>query len=581
VIGAAVARLARSRARSARGDRRLLVVLGLLVVGAGIGFRDPWGVDEERFIGVALELLQRGDWLILFRAGEPYADKPPLFMWVLAVAYRLTGSIGLSIRLPGLVSAIVAVVLVHDLGTRLWHRRAGLAAGLLFLGVYQTVSVLRGGQIDSLLILWTTLGLYGLVRHLVDGPHWGWYTAAGIAMGLGVISKGVGFLPLLVLIPFALGRRRGFRHLSPISLRDWRWLLVLLGLLGAVGLWLLPLANRVAGSADPALHAYLRNILFRQTAERFVDAWQHREPHWYFVVEVIPLFWLPVVLFLPWLVPGWRNRLRRADGRYLLLLGWVLLVVLFFSLSTGKRKVYVFPALPALALAAAPLMPWLGRRLAAVTRRPGILRVATVTYFAGLIAWGVAEPLLLDRRYSRRAPMAAVARELGPEREVALVGWREGHWLFAQNPLVHFGYRGGPDQVHQAQAWLRAGPDRWLLAPARLLRACFDLGRSIRVGREKGSDLVLVDAGMDTGRCTPRRPEPLYRFRWAPGLADRLARSPSPPRGGTEPLRRRPDRFRPRPAAGHAKLIHAGEIVSPPDAADRQSRVIREEISGA
>jgi hypothetical protein len=156
-----------------------------------------------------------------------------------------------------------------------------------------------------------------------------------------------------------------------------------------------------------------------------------------------------------------------------------------------------------------------------------------VTYFAALIAWGVAEPLLLDHRYSRRAPMAAVARELGPEREIALVGWREGHWLFAQNPLVHFGYRGGPDQVHQAQAWLRAGPDRWLFAPARLLRACFDLGRAIRVGREKGSDLVLVDAGMDTGRCAPRRPEPLYRFRWAPGLAERLARSPSRPRGGT------------------------------------------------
>ena len=53
--------------------------------------------------------------------------------------------------------------------------------------------------------------------------------------------------------------------------------------------------------------------------------------------------------------------------------------------------------------------------------------------------------------------MATVARRLGPERELALVQWRDGQWLFAQNPLVHFGYRGGPDEVEQALTWLRGG----------------------------------------------------------------------------------------------------------------------------
>ena len=95
-----------------------------------------------------------------------------------------------------------------------------------------------------------------------------------------------------------------------------------------------------------------------------------------------------------------------------------------------------------------------------------------------------------------------------------LVDWRDGYWLFAQNPLVHFGYRAGPEQLPKAQAWLRAAPDRWLLASPRALRGCFDLRRAIRAGGEKGYDLVLVDASMDAGRCAPRAPEPLYRFRW-------------------------------------------------------------------
>jgi 4-amino-4-deoxy-L-arabinose transferase-like glycosyltransferase len=52
----------------------LLIGLALAVVGAGIGLRDPWSVDEERFLGMALELLQNGSWLILHRAAEPYPD---------------------------------------------------------------------------------------------------------------------------------------------------------------------------------------------------------------------------------------------------------------------------------------------------------------------------------------------------------------------------------------------------------------------------------------------------------------------------------------------------------------------------
>jgi 4-amino-4-deoxy-L-arabinose transferase-like glycosyltransferase len=509
------ARPPRRRPRAARADRCLLLALALLVVGSGIGLRDPWGVDEERFLGVALEMLQRGDWLILYRAGEPYPDKPPLFMWVLALIHRLTGTLRLTFQLPGLVSAIACTAVLHDLGCRLWHRRAGLGAGLLFLATYQTLSVLKGGQIDSLLVLWTTLGLYGLVRHLALGPSFGWYTLAGVAMGLGVISKGVGFLPLLVLAPYAWGRWRGFRNLGPPGPWDLRWLLCPLGLVVTVLGWLGPLVARVAASGDPGLHAYLDNILFRQTAERFVEAWQHREPFWYFLIEVIPLFWLPVVVLLPWLIPAWRARLRRRDGRYLLLLGWIALVVLFFSLSSGKRKVYVYPAVPALALAAAPLLPWLRQRLVRGPGRRRALRLAVVSYFGALIAWGLVEPFAVAEQYPRRALMAAVARQLGPEREVALVDWRDGYWLFAQNPLVHFGYRGGPDQLHRAQAWLRAAPGRWLLASRRSLRDCFDLQRAIRAGGEKGYDLLLVDAGMDTQRCAPRAPEPLYRFRWA------------------------------------------------------------------
>ena len=51
---------------------------------------------------------------------------------------------------------------------------------------------------DSFLVLFTTLGLYAMARHLLLGPAWRWFYVGCAAMGIGVITKGVGFLPVLL-----------------------------------------------------------------------------------------------------------------------------------------------------------------------------------------------------------------------------------------------------------------------------------------------------------------------------------------------------------------------------------------------
>ena len=106
----------------------------------------------------ALEMLQSGNWFIPHRAAEIYGDKPPLFMWTVALFSQLTGSPKVALYLPGLMSAATITWVLHDLGRRLWNRRIGVIAALLFLATYQSYSILRTGQIDSFLCLWVTLG---------------------------------------------------------------------------------------------------------------------------------------------------------------------------------------------------------------------------------------------------------------------------------------------------------------------------------------------------------------------------------------------------------------------------------------
>ena len=187
-----------------RPRRWLLIATTTAILCAGLGLRDAWPPDEPRFALIAKEILASGDWLLLSRGGELYSDKPPLFVWFQAVLLLLTGSWRGAFLLPSALAAAGTLFFVYDLARRLWGERAAWWAGITLLLSVQFTLQAKSAQIDAFLCFWTTLGLYGLARHLLIGPSWTWYTIAGAAMGAGIMTKGVGFLPLLFLLPWLL-----------------------------------------------------------------------------------------------------------------------------------------------------------------------------------------------------------------------------------------------------------------------------------------------------------------------------------------------------------------------------------------
>ncbi len=555
-----------------RRDLFVLLLLGWLLFSSGLGLKNPWPPDEPRFALIARDMAESGDWLFPDRAGQLYPDKPPLFMWEQAVWYKLTGSVRLSHALPSILAALVTLLLVWDLSRRLWNRRVAWWAGLTLLAVLQFPMQAKSGQIDATLCMWTTLGLYGLCRHLLRGPDWPWCWVAGAAMGFGIITKGVGFLPILILIPWAFAKLRSWPRLPAVG--GWRWGLVALACLGAVTVWLAPMLLYAASSDDPTILAYRDNILFHQTADRYVESWGHIKPMGYFLTSVIPSMWLPVTLLVPWLVPAWRRRLKRRDARYLLLLGWIVLVVFFFSLSPGKRGVYILPAVPALAIAVAPMIPGLLRRrgvqrtgfvvLVFLTSliligaalgifvRPeevlkleaehgvkpwallatfGIWGFALATWLRSrrglsalvLFLWGGwmlfgwwAYPLF-DAGRSATALMQRTAHSLKASDELGMIDWREQMILHADRPVTHFGFGGKLDDrtLRSAAVWVAEAPGRRLMLPERRMAPCFDPQGAVDLGTAHRRHWRLVDAENATGACDegPVDPNPRYRSR--------------------------------------------------------------------
>ena len=76
-------------------DRRqawIFFAIAFAVLAAGFGLRDPWPADEPRFVLVAKQMVESGDFLFPHRGAELYPDKPPFYFWLLSLAYGLVGS---------------------------------------------------------------------------------------------------------------------------------------------------------------------------------------------------------------------------------------------------------------------------------------------------------------------------------------------------------------------------------------------------------------------------------------------------------------------------------------------------------
>jgi 4-amino-4-deoxy-L-arabinose transferase-like glycosyltransferase len=90
--------------------------------------------DEAIRAIVAFEMLQKGDFITPTIGGEPYLMKPPLFNWILAFFFRLTGSWSETvIRLPVILSIIFFGATIFLFTRKKFGNRIALVNALAFI----------------------------------------------------------------------------------------------------------------------------------------------------------------------------------------------------------------------------------------------------------------------------------------------------------------------------------------------------------------------------------------------------------------------------------------------------------------
>jgi len=530
------------------------MLLALLLLAAGIGMRTPTPSDEPRFALVAHQMVASGNWLIPHRGSDWYSDKPPTFMAMQAASYALTGNWRIAFLLPSLLASLGTLWLIYDLGRRLWGHRAGVWAALALLCTVQFVFQAKRGQIDPAVTFFVTAANAGLLRHFLLGPDRRALWFGCFAAGLGVITKGVGVLAFLMLVPWLVARRYRWQGLSAAPERAATWLMALLAFLAAIACWLLPLAFYLHAHDSIAARDYVSDIFINQTLHRYVHPWNSFQPPWFYL-EVIFTSWLPLSLALPGLLPAWRQRLREHDARFLLPLTWSVLLIVFFSLTRAKRDVYIMPALPLLALCAGPFLreilqrrwaQWLSLAFVAALAVPalalgllgmlhptawtrhfvearqlgdqapslwiacivigvwmglciavGRLRRAGTAVLAGLaglwLVWGLWAAPLLARASSQAPLVQRVEQTIGPDAELALVAWKEELPLAFERKVTDFGFvTPWHEQLAAAIRWQEQAPaHRWVLVLADVMAPCIDKAATLDMGITSGRDWRL------------------------------------------------------------------------------------------
>ncbi len=322
----------------------------LIAVAAALAYRPPLPVDETRYLAVAWEMWQRGDFLVPHLNGEAYHHKPPLLFWLMSAGWSVFGVNDWWPRLVAPLFALVSLWWTARLAQALWPSDTTprtlapvILVGAAFWSVFQTLTMF-----DMMLAACALAGIHGVVSAWRTGSWLPWFGVA-IAIAVGVLAKGPAIL--LHILPVALfapwwGRALADGPDQPlISWRAWYARLGIAVLLGAALAlaWAIPAGIR--GGAE-----YREMIFWGQSAGRIVESFDHARPIWWYLVLLPPLL-LPWVAWpRVWRSLGKGHLITLRDGGLRLLAAWTLPALIIFSVISGKQLHYLLPEFAAFAL---------------------------------------------------------------------------------------------------------------------------------------------------------------------------------------------------------------------------------------
>jgi 4-amino-4-deoxy-L-arabinose transferase-like glycosyltransferase len=327
-----------------RTDILLLAGFCVFLFFYGLGAFGLIGADEPRYAEVAREMLDQHHWITPVLNGYPWLEKPPLYYWQAMLAYSVLGVSDATARVPSAMDATLLVIVIYLFFRRFRHG-VEVDAALITASCAGIVGYARAASMDMPLTSMFGIGMLAWWAWRESGKR-AFLASFYVFMALGTLAKGpvAPFLAALMILLLAA------------LTRDWRLVAKTLWIPGVLLFLAIALPWYIV--VDLRNPQFFREFFLEHNLARFsTNLYHHREPFWYFA-PVTALALVPWLVFLiaafvvplrTWWAEGESASLE-ADPEFqfdLFCCCWLIVPVIFFSLSQSKLPGYILPAVPA------------------------------------------------------------------------------------------------------------------------------------------------------------------------------------------------------------------------------------------
>lgn len=403
-----------------------------VILFSGIRVGDLSGYDDAAYAHEAKVMLESGDWWTLSLNGNPDFDKPPLFIWLIALSFKLFGMSDFSAKIPGVMlgwgTILITYFLVKELFSQEDEEERNWLPVLSMLALATTQYFLKyssHAMTDVPFTFFFTAAIYFYVLGLRNKTF---FLLSGISIGLGLLMRSpMGIFPLAIIFCHLIMSKQYKLFLSPHLIGS-----VILAL-ALPATWYLT-EYRLFG--DFFINRHFNNVLAHSVET--TNRTQGQQFLWYFEyffkLGKLYLPWFPLMLFGLFLSVIRLREGKSRDIQFLLII-WLLIVLIPFSLAESKVLRYILPVFPVLSI-------YSSYAILKILSAKNLPSFSQIIFILLLVAGSFI--ITFPKYQERAADMRIIAQLTDPatkfDEKVVLYTFGELHWNY-QTQLIWYGNR--------------------------------------------------------------------------------------------------------------------------------------------
>lgn len=327
--------------------------------------------DEPVYAETALEMLQNQDFISPRIYGQFWYDKPPMYYWLVAGAFKVFGVGEFAARFPSALLSALGSVMLYLAGRKLFNDRAGLLSALVLATSLEYFYLSKASVTDITL----TFFLTGALLAFLLRKNYLFYACTALA----VVTKGpIGVVFCGAIVGLYLLLTGNVRLLKRMKLFSGG---VLFSAIAVPWYWIMYHYHGMD---------FINTFLGFHNVTRFLQPEHQTGTLWYYYIPVLIIGFFPWTAFLTQaFIGGLRNKGQERNHTLFLVI-WISVVFLFFTLSQTKLVSYILPMYPPLALLVGWYFDkaWTEKRSSVLKWSSIILAILVVALEAGLFKAG-------------------------------------------------------------------------------------------------------------------------------------------------------------------------------------------------